>query len=93
MSILECISKKLYHDCVLKEKKINFPPVTEDPSDFEKDICLIIAQGKLTNIWILIEMYKIDVETKDKDENTPINIASKNCRLYAVKYLYKTCHA
>ena len=64
----------------------------DKPSDFESDICKAAEEGKHTSVQYLVERYHADVEAKDKYEWTPINDASKNGHLEAVKYLYETCH-
>ena len=76
-----------------KETKTYFHPVTEKPFDFESDICETAYQGKLTSVQYLVEQCHADVETKNKNEWTPINHALYSGHLDIVKYLYETCHA
>ena len=76
-----------------KEKKTYFSPVTEKPFDFESDIFKAAEEGKLKSVQYLVEQLHADVETKDKDGRTPINIASWNGHLKIVKYLYEACDA
>ena len=70
-----------------------FSPVTEEPPDFESNICKAAKEGKLTSIQYLVEQLHADVETKNSFESTPINIASGKGHLEVVKYLYVQCHA
>ena len=60
--------------------------------DFKSDICKAAKKGKLNNVQYLIERCHVDVETKDKDGWTPINIASFYGHLDIVKYLYESWH-
>ena len=70
-----------------------FPPVTEKPTDFERDICKAAREGKLSSVQYLVEQCHSDVETKDEYGWTPINNASENGHLEVVKYLYEKCHS
>ena len=70
-----------------------FPPVTEKPTDFERDICKAASEGKLSSVQYLVEQCHSDVETKNEYGFTPINNASYNGHLEVVKYLYEKCHA
>ena len=90
-SILECISKKLLREYFFK--KTCFPPVTKSPYDFESNIFKAVEQGKLTSVQYLVEQLHANVETKDKDRRTLINIASEKGHLEVVKYLYEIYHA
>ena len=76
-----------------KSKKPHFAPVTEKPSDFEKDIHRAARYGKLTSVQYLVEQCHSNVEAKDNDGWTPIIFASINCYLEVVKYLVEVCHA
>ena len=76
-----------------KGNKTYFPPVTEEPSDFEDDIHDAAEEGKLTSVQYLIEQCRADAEEKDGFGCTPLMWASDEGHLDIVKYLYEVCHA
>ena len=75
------------------EKETPFPPVTEEPFDFESNIHLATRHGKLTSVQYLVEQLHVDPNTKDENGNTPAMVAALNTNLEIIKYLNEVCHA
>ena len=75
------------------KKTTMFPPVTEEPYDFERSLVKAAEKGKLSSVQYLVEKYHISVETSNYRNQTPIGIAAEKGNLFMIKYLYEYCHA
>ena len=64
-----------------------FPPITEQPPDYEKDIFKAARQGKLSSIQFSLEQKGYDKDACDKQNNTALHYACQKNHLLIVQYL------
>ena len=80
-SILKCINRRLTQEKIPLEKS-DEQRYTKLPDIFES-----IQKGKLIEVQYLIEKKYVDIDIKDKNDNSMIHIASINGHLPIVQYL------
>ena len=68
-----------------------FPPVSEKPPDFEKNIHKAVKLGKLSSVQYLIEMCNANIESRNLQGNTLLHIACLEGHMQIVRYLVEAC--
>ena len=93
LSLKEKEIKKLQTELSnLKQKYLEYPPITAKPADYESDIFQAIEQNKFDSVRYLHETQNIDKEIKGNYDRTPLHYACEKGNLPIVKYLIEKQH-
>ena len=84
---LEFYNQEIYNYLFSKQTNINFPLITEKPTDYEPDVFQACKEGKVTSVQWLIEKENINKNNTDYKDDPPIHVASEYGHLPIVQYL------